>query len=240
MQTSMREANDRGYDCLLVEDATESYFPEFKAATMEMIRAQGAIVGWTAPAALLMKGCPHDALHTLADWRQAYADGTRPADRLPALVDSFEAADTAWIWRAPPAFVLEQLAALPPAPDAATPLWGVPFAVKDNIDVAGMPTTGACPAFAYTPERSAGRRAAAARPARSWSARPTSTSSPPASWARARRTARCPTRSTPRTSAAARARARPRWWRAAWCHSRSAPTRPARAACPPASTTWSA
>jgi len=48
VQTSMREANDRGYECLLVEDATESYFPEFKAAAIAMIRAQGAIVGWTA------------------------------------------------------------------------------------------------------------------------------------------------------------------------------------------------
>ncbi len=94
-------------------------------------------------------------LHTLADWRQAYADGIRPADLLPALVEAFEASDTAWIWRAPTPYVLEQLAALPPAPDAATPLWGVPFAVKDNIDVAGIPTTGACPAFAYTPEESA-------------------------------------------------------------------------------------
>ena len=48
VQTTMREANDRGFQCLLVEDATESYFPAFKAATLEMIRAQGAIVGWTA------------------------------------------------------------------------------------------------------------------------------------------------------------------------------------------------
>ncbi len=48
VQTSMREANDRGYDCLLIEDATESYFPHYKAATLDMIRAQGAIVGWTA------------------------------------------------------------------------------------------------------------------------------------------------------------------------------------------------
>ena len=46
----MREANDRGYECLLVEDATESYFPEFKAATLAMVRAQGGIVGWTARA----------------------------------------------------------------------------------------------------------------------------------------------------------------------------------------------
>ncbi|WP_370675143.1 cysteine hydrolase family protein [Pleomorphomonas sp. PLEO] len=48
VQTTMREANDRGYECLLAEDATESYFPQFKAATLDMIRAQGAIVGWTA------------------------------------------------------------------------------------------------------------------------------------------------------------------------------------------------
>ncbi len=54
VQTSMREANDRGYDCLLIEDGTESYFPAFKAATLDMIRAQGAIVGWTAPAATLI------------------------------------------------------------------------------------------------------------------------------------------------------------------------------------------
>ncbi len=47
VQTSMREANDRGYECLLVEDATASYFPRFKTATLDMIRAQGGIVGWT-------------------------------------------------------------------------------------------------------------------------------------------------------------------------------------------------
>ncbi len=50
VQTTMREANDRGFDCILAEDATESYFPEFKRATIEMIRAQGGIVGWTAMA----------------------------------------------------------------------------------------------------------------------------------------------------------------------------------------------
>ncbi len=54
VQTSMREANDRGYDGLLLEDCTESYFPEFKAAAMQMIRAQSGIVGWTAPSAALL------------------------------------------------------------------------------------------------------------------------------------------------------------------------------------------
>jgi nicotinamidase-related amidase len=48
VQTSMREANDRGYECLLIEGATESYFPEFKRATLDMITEQGGIVGWSA------------------------------------------------------------------------------------------------------------------------------------------------------------------------------------------------
>jgi nicotinamidase-related amidase len=55
VQTSMREANDRGYDCLLLEDCTESYFPAFKAAAVEMIHAQGGIVGWTANSSPLVE-----------------------------------------------------------------------------------------------------------------------------------------------------------------------------------------
>lgn len=55
VQTTMREANDRGYECLLVEDCTASYFPKFKQATLEMIRAQGGIVGWTSSAQNIQK-----------------------------------------------------------------------------------------------------------------------------------------------------------------------------------------
>ena len=59
VQSTMREANDRGYDCILAEDATESYFPEFKSAAIAMIRAQGAIVGWTAPVKDILAGLSH-------------------------------------------------------------------------------------------------------------------------------------------------------------------------------------
>jgi len=48
VHTTVREANDRGYDCLVVEDAVGSYFPEFQRVELEMIRAQGGIFGWTA------------------------------------------------------------------------------------------------------------------------------------------------------------------------------------------------
>jgi biuret amidohydrolase len=56
VQTTMREANDRGYDSLLVQEATASYFPAFKAATIEMIVAQGGIVGWAAKLGDVLEG----------------------------------------------------------------------------------------------------------------------------------------------------------------------------------------
>jgi biuret amidohydrolase len=56
VQTTMREANDRGYECLVVEDCTESYFPEFKTATLEMLCAQGGIIGWRATLATVLAG----------------------------------------------------------------------------------------------------------------------------------------------------------------------------------------
>ena len=58
VQTSMREANDRGYDCVIVEDATESYFPEFKASALAMLTAQGAIVGWSTTSRALLDSLP--------------------------------------------------------------------------------------------------------------------------------------------------------------------------------------
>jgi nicotinamidase-related amidase len=48
VNTSVREANDRGYDCLVLEDCVGSYFPEFQAAALAMIKAQGGIFGWVS------------------------------------------------------------------------------------------------------------------------------------------------------------------------------------------------
>ena len=49
VNTSVREANDRGYDCLVVSDCVGSYFPEFQEMGLRMIKAQGGIFGWVAP-----------------------------------------------------------------------------------------------------------------------------------------------------------------------------------------------
>ena len=48
VQTTVREANDRGYDSLVISDAVASYFPEFQRVALEMIKAQGGIFGWVA------------------------------------------------------------------------------------------------------------------------------------------------------------------------------------------------
>ncbi|MEV4512177.1 isochorismatase family cysteine hydrolase [Dactylosporangium sp. NPDC049525] len=49
VHTTVREANDRGYECLVLSDCVGSYFPEFQEAGLKMIAAQGGIFGWVAP-----------------------------------------------------------------------------------------------------------------------------------------------------------------------------------------------
>jgi nicotinamidase-related amidase len=54
VQTTAREANDRGFDCLILSDCTGSYFPEFHQAALAMFSAQGGIVGWVADSTALL------------------------------------------------------------------------------------------------------------------------------------------------------------------------------------------
>jgi biuret amidohydrolase len=54
VQTTVREANDRGYECLILSDCTGSYFPEFHTAAIDMFKAQGGIVGWVATSSDLL------------------------------------------------------------------------------------------------------------------------------------------------------------------------------------------
>jgi nicotinamidase-related amidase len=56
VHTTVREANDRGYDCLVPEDCVGSYFPEFQRAALAMISAQGGIFGWVSHSHALLEG----------------------------------------------------------------------------------------------------------------------------------------------------------------------------------------
>ena len=84
-----------------------------------------------------------------------YASQTlKPADVVRAVYRRVDRFDHVWISRVPQADALARAAELERT-GRGLPLYGIPFAVKDNIDVAGMPTTAACKEFARTPQRSA-------------------------------------------------------------------------------------
>lgn len=97
------------------------------------------------------------AFPTIADLHARYAQGMRPAEVISGIYRRIAAVNDPGIFITllPEADALAAAERLGHFDPVAKPLWGVPFAVKDNIDVAGLPTTAACPEFAYTPGESA-------------------------------------------------------------------------------------
>ena len=98
---------------------------------------------------------------TIKDWQNTYQQGASPESLLGELLASLDATDAAWISLLDKPGLDTALAELAQKLQKAggdkskLPLYGIPFAAKDNIDAAGFETTAACPAFAYTPENDA-------------------------------------------------------------------------------------
>ncbi|MDP8986689.1 MAG: allophanate hydrolase [Pseudomonadota bacterium] len=94
----------------------------------------------------------------IAHLLQSYRVGRQtPHELMERLLERSAAADTRHIWitRLNRDQVMAYVDALDPNAIEALPLYGIPFVVKDNIDLAGVPTTAGCPSFAYTPTHSA-------------------------------------------------------------------------------------
>jgi nicotinamidase-related amidase len=69
VHTTVREANDRGYECLVLSDCVGSYFPEFQRVGLQMIAAQGGIFGWVAPSSdflTALTGADHELVPAVA------------------------------------------------------------------------------------------------------------------------------------------------------------------------------
>lgn len=90
---------------------------------------------------------------TISEWLSAYRNQHISArELLHSLRNSLDTKDSAWIYICSPTELDAQLDALEARPEALSlPLYGIPYVVKDNIDVANIPTTAACPTFTYVP-----------------------------------------------------------------------------------------
>lgn len=170
--TTVREANDRGFDCCILRDCTDGFVPAFKHASLDMIHFSEGLFGFVASSAPLLdtlstyteslkspSSSTWDGALDIESLRRAYQAGLSPVAVVETVLERIEdgAHDNPYVW----INVFDKEALLAQAEYLAAhhnqhlPLYGIPFAVKDNIDVAGLPTTAACPAFGYTPSKHA-------------------------------------------------------------------------------------
>lgn len=180
--TTIREANDRGFECCGLVQATAGYSSTFKDASLDMINWSQGLFGFVGELQLLLDALlpfkqPHfspasttapqtppywdGSLH-IASLQAAYRNGLSPISVVEALYDRIEKyrkIDPAvWIYLQSQETVLEdakKLAEKYPDKRRLPSMYGIPFSVKDSIDIAGLPTTTACPPLAHIPHKSA-------------------------------------------------------------------------------------
>jgi nicotinamidase-related amidase len=178
--TSIREANDRGFECCGIVQSTAGYNSAFKTASLDMIHWSQGLFGFVADLQPVLDvlspwqtqsngvSTPPQTPPTwdgklgIADLQSSYKNGLSPLELVNTLYDrieKYESVDPAvWIKRESRDAVLEQarrLLQLYPDKSSRPPLFCVPFTVKDSIDVQGVETTTACPPLAFVATKSA-------------------------------------------------------------------------------------
>ena len=166
-------ANDRGFEVCTLSDCVDGYVPSFKPASLEMLHFSDGLFGWVADSKALTEELaefeaqkPHpqawNGALDISSLTEAYtAKQLTPSQLVPKLyerIEKYKEID-------PVVFItlfskadalarakeLEAKYANKPLP----PLYGIPITVKDSIDMAGVPTTAACPAYAYIADKNA-------------------------------------------------------------------------------------
>ncbi|GAD96927.1 glutamyl-tRNA(gln) amidotransferase subunit A, putative [Paecilomyces variotii No. 5] len=169
--TTVREANDRGFEACILSDCTDGFVPAFKSASLDMVHFSEGLFGFVSsskPLLLALSSFSDRKGSQVFEWKgsmnievlkKAYAAGLSPVDVVKEVLRKIESDNakhpSIWISLASREGTLSRAEQLEKDRNLDLPLFGIPFAVKDNIDVAGLPTTAACPSFGYTPGISA-------------------------------------------------------------------------------------
>ncbi|KAI9893976.1 MAG: hypothetical protein M1814_004746 [Vezdaea aestivalis] len=179
--TTIREANDRGFECCGVVECTAGYNSCFKDSSLDMLQWSQGLFGFVAgiqPFVDILRPISRsqtvkmttppltpplwDGDLRISSLLASYRAGLSLVTMLDALYDrikKYETADPAvWIHLESKENLLERARALElsfPDKSRLPPLYGVPFSVKDSIDIAGIATTTACPPLAFVPTTSA-------------------------------------------------------------------------------------
>ena len=165
-----------------IEEATAGYNSRFKGCTLEMIHWSQGLFGFVAKLEPLLEcfapyvsvplaSCDTTPPRTppafngdlsITGLQKSYREGLSPVIVIEAVlsrIDKYSKIDPAvWIYQEPGPLVLERARQLQTKwsnLNALPPLFGVPFSVKDSIDIAGLPTTTACPPLTHVPSKSA-------------------------------------------------------------------------------------
>ncbi|KAH8178380.1 amidase domain-containing protein [Sarocladium implicatum] len=175
--TTVRECNDRGFQCCIMSDCTQGFDENQVTTSLDIICGQDGLFGFIGHSADVLNAIPSEPtrlavpkpaipetgpLPSLHELQALYKSGSiSPTDVVNAVYDRIEKHEkvdpAVWISRATREEALSATTDLisryrdKPVPS----LFGIPFSVKDNIDVAGYKTTSACEAYTTTPENHA-------------------------------------------------------------------------------------
>lgn len=174
VNTTARECADRGFEVCVLSDCTNGFDAGFYTSTLDMLCSYDGLFGFVGSSTELLRCAPAQSQTppstpprftgdiSLPTLRKLYSTSqVRPVDIIKETIrriEEYKQKDPAvWTHLQEPETLLQAARAVEErfAGQPLPQLYGVPFAVKDNIDVAGIRTTAACEASAYTPKESA-------------------------------------------------------------------------------------